>query len=193
MPPLAGTMAQAPPSGEDPRDLAHALSGDGRAFERIYRRHAARVHGLARRLVGRERADEATQEAFVRIWHRLASYRGEGVFAAWLARVATNAILSLGRELGREARRAAGADEEAGLEHAPAPGTRHDLALDLEAALEGLPPRARQVFCLHDVEGRTHQEVAALLSIDVGTSKSQLHRARLLLRERLHVPPEREP
>lgn len=163
------------------RDVRAAAAGDASAFERLYRRHVARIHTLAWRLLGPARADDATQEAFLLAWRKLGSYRREGPFGAWLFRLARNRMLT---EVGRERRQLGdvGLDEigEPSAARA-APGARADL----DAALARLPAGARQVLALRHFAGCSHQEIAALLGISIGTSKSQLHRARLLMREYL--------
>jgi RNA polymerase sigma-70 factor (ECF subfamily) len=172
----------------DPRpalddDARRAAAGDREAFERVYRATCARLHALAVRLVGRGEAEEATQEAYVRAWHKLASWRGEAAFATWLHRVCVNVCLSRRAGLARDLARVAD-DERAAAHEAPA-AARIDLEhlrLDLEQAIERLPDGARAVFVLRDVEGLTHAEIAERLGVTTGTSKSQLHRARLLLR-----------
>lgn len=157
--------------------VQRALRGDVTAFEALYRAHVAMVHTLARRMLGDSQADDLTQDTFVRAWQRLSTFRGEGSFAGWLRRLATNVCATQARRGQREHVVGPQVDELHAVPDPPA-GAR----LDLEAAIERLPPRARAVFVLYDVEGHTHEEVARLLGIDSGTSKSQLHRARHLLR-----------
>jgi RNA polymerase sigma-70 factor (ECF subfamily) len=160
-------------------DAALAAQGDVAAYERLYRATVARVHTLARRFLGETDADDATQEAFVLAWRRLATFRGESEFSTWLHRLAINCFVSRARR--REP------EEKSGPvigERASRPLDR-DAALDLEAAIARLPGGARRVFVLYDVEGHRHEEIASLLGVSVGTSKSQLHRARLLLRDAL--------
>jgi RNA polymerase sigma-70 factor (ECF subfamily) len=164
-------------------DVAQAAGGDARAFERLYRAHVAHVHGLARRMAGDDLADELTQEAFVRAWQKLWSFRGESAFATWLHRVAVNVILARRAAVaGERSRRVDGMEI---LERTAARPAAPDLAMDFETAIRGLPDGARQIFVLHDVEGYRHEEIATLLGVTSGTSKAQLHRARMLLRGRL--------
>jgi len=130
-------------------------------------------------------AEELTQEAFVRAWERLDSFRGESGFGTWLHRIAVNAVLDHARKVSRRTLWEMGGDgSEAALEHAAG---RADLGLkmDLEQAIAGLPDAARLVFVLHDIEGFRHEEIAERAGIAVGTSKAHLHRARRLLRERI--------
>ncbi len=166
-----------------PTDATRAAAGDVHAFERLYRAHVARVHGLARRMLGADEADEATQDVFVRAWTRLDTFRGEAAFATWLHRLAVNVFLGRRREAGRDRQRHT--TGEGALESVATRPTRSDLSLDFEAAIASLPPGAREVFVLHDVEGYKHQEIARTLGIAGGTSKSQLHRARMALRRHL--------
>ncbi|GIW52429.1 MAG: RNA polymerase sigma factor [Gemmatimonadales bacterium] len=162
-------------------DVALAAAGDGRAFERLYRSHAARVYTLARRMAGSERAEELTQDVFVRAWQKLHTFRGEAAFGTWLYRLALNVIL------GNRAVRAAERGRFEGDPDAEPVGKQRalELAIDFESAVERLPKGARQVFVLHDVEGFTHREIARMLGITEGTSKAQLHRARMMLRRHL--------
>jgi RNA polymerase sigma-70 factor (ECF subfamily) len=156
-----------------------AAAGDVAAFERFYRATVARVHTLARRIVG-EDADEATQEIYLAAWRKLASWRGEAGAATWLHGLARNKLLE---RAGRRGFPGTGAEEH--LQALAAAETRSGARLELEEAIAVLPEGARLDFVLHELEGCTHDEIAARLGITSGTSKSQLHRARLLLRAAL--------
>lgn len=164
-----------------------AAGGDVRAFEALYRQHAGRVHGVIARLVGQHgaRAEDLTQEAFVRAWQALPAFRFESAFTTWLHRLAVNTALM-------ELRSRRGKPQEDGDDEvfelvgsADSAGHITALSMDLERAVASLPPRARAVLVLYDVEGWKHEEIAAELGMAVGSSKAQLHRARGLLRERL--------
>ena len=174
---------------ESPADVEElvdrARRGDVQAFEAIYRRSAPRIYGLCRRLSGDPaRAEDLTQEAFLRIWSKLDTYRAGTRFDAWMTRVAVNVTLGSNRSRRRLAGRETGvADPDTWDPPSPTPGPDHGL--DLEAAIGTLPPRARRVFVLHDVEGFKHQEIAREMEITVGTSKAQLFRARRILRRAL--------
>jgi RNA polymerase sigma-70 factor (ECF subfamily) len=162
--------------------LARAQAGDESAFERLYREHVGRVYALCLRMLADEpAAHERTQDVFVRAWERLASFRGESAFSTWLHRLAVNEVLMWLRARGRL--REDSLSEGEGLTAATTtdPGAR----LDLERAVAALPPGARRVLVLHDIEGFEHAEIAELLGIAEGTSKAQLFRARRLLREML--------
>ena len=167
----------------DAIDAALAASGDGHAFERLYRRHVTRVYNLARRMLGGGDPDEVTQEVFVRTWRKLGTFRGEAAFGTWLHRVAVNVILAHRAARGRERQR----DDqgEATLDLLPSRPSGREDSLDFEKAMVRLPDGARQVFVLHDVEGYKHEEIAGMLAISTGTSKSQLHHARMALRRYL--------
>lgn len=178
--------------GSPAQDPDHALvraavRGDARAFETLYRRHAPRIFGLCVRLADgdRAKAEQHAQDAFVRAWERLASFRGEALFSTWLHRLTVNVVLGEHRLLKRWV-----AFEEDDGAVAPAavvepPQALAGLRMDLERALAKLPRGARTVLLLHDVEGYKHEEIAALTGIAVGTSKAQLHRARKLMKEHL--------
>ena len=171
-------------------DAAQAASGDRQAFERLYRKHMNRVFSLCARMVAdRMRAEELTQDVFVRAWEKLHLFRGESSFATWLHRLAVNVVLNDRKTEGRRRNRFEEEDEEHGMDGyigvvgmPLAPG---DL-LDLEAAITRLPAGARRVFTLHDVEGYKHEEIAEMLGVTTGATKAQLHRARRLLREALN-------
>jgi len=167
---------------EDRTDARLAAGGDVAAFERIYRRHVARVHSLARRMLDADLADEVTQDVFVRAWEKLGTFRGEAAFGTWLHRVAVNVILARRKRLGiqRARFRADGAER---LDRMAARRDRADLAIDLEAGMASLPAGAREVFVLYDVEGFKHAEIAEMLGVTTGTTKAQLHRARMILRD----------
>ena len=165
-------------------DAALAASGDGSAFERLYRAHVSRVHSLVRRMMGTEEADDVTQDVFVRAWQKLSTFRGEAAFGTWLHRLAVNVILA--RRTTRRTERSRYETAENALETLPW-GRETDVAhaMDFEKAIDRLPDGAREVFVLHDIEGYRHEEIAALLKIVPGTSKSQLHHARMTLRRHL--------
>jgi RNA polymerase sigma-70 factor (ECF subfamily) len=164
-------------------DVALAAAGDASAFERLYRTHVGRIHSLTRRMLGSDHADEVTQDIFVRTWQKLSTFRGESAFGTWLHRLAVNVVIERRRTFA--IRRERLADDLSALDLAKAPPVRTDLRVDFEQAIEQLPPGAREIFVLHDVEGYKHREIAGLLDITAGTSKRQLHRARMLLRRQL--------
>jgi RNA polymerase sigma-70 factor (ECF subfamily) len=177
--------------GDGDSDVAKAAAGDRVAFERLYRQHVNRVFSLwARMVADRTRAEELTQDVFVRAWEKLHLFRGESSFSTWLHRLTVNVVLNARKSEGRVRSRFEEQDEESGgIDALPgvvgmplAPG---DL-LDLEDAVAKLPPGARRVFVLHDVEGYKHEEIAEMLGVTSGATKAQLHRARLLLREALN-------
>jgi RNA polymerase sigma-70 factor (ECF subfamily) len=132
-------------------------------------------------------AEELTQDVFVRAWQKLALFRGDSAFSTWLHRLAVNVVLNARKLEGRQRRRF-GADDDEEQDEFPitAPVSMPGDVLDLESAIATLPPGARRVFVLHDVEGYKHEEIAEMLEITAGGSKAQLHRARLLLREALN-------
>jgi RNA polymerase sigma-70 factor (ECF subfamily) len=174
--------AVADPSGSDD-PVVRARSGDPAAFDELYRKHVGRVYGLCLRMTADPaRAEDGTQEAFIRAWQKLGTLRPGGDFGAWVRRVAVNAVLGEGRSIGRRLRFESSLREPMLPDRTAAtPG----VALDLERAMTRLPPGAREVFVLHDVEGYRHEEIGEMLGVAAGTSKSQLHRARKLLREAL--------
>jgi RNA polymerase sigma-70 factor (ECF subfamily) len=145
--------------------VAHAAAGDVRAFEQLYRLHLPRVHSLVRRMAGGRDVDELTQDVFVRVWQKLASFRGDSAFGTWLHRLAVNVVIERFRQ----------------------DTVRRQRLVDGEEVFETLPDGAREIFVLHDVEGYKHHEIGTLLDISSGTSKAQLHRARMMLRRYLNA------
>ena len=164
-------------------DAALAASGDGSAFERLYRTHVARVHSLVRRMLDADQADDVTQDVFIRAWQKLSTFRGESAFGTWLHRLAVNVVLARRKTVGIE--RGRFITDDAPLDHATGKRETLELSLDFEEALARLPDGARQIFVLHDVEGYRHEEIARMLGVVPGTSKSQLHHARMALRRHL--------
>lgn len=163
--------------------LRRARQGDLEAFEGLYRAHAPRIHGLCARMAGdARRAEDLTQETFLRAWRGLPRFEGRAAFGTWLHRLAVNVVLD-----DRRAQKRAPLTEA--IEHDPALHGRVDgrpeAALSLDRAIRTLPEGARHVFVLHDVEGYPHAEIALAMGVTEGTTRSQLHRARALLREAL--------
>ena len=163
--------------------VANAAAGDVSAFEHLYRTHLPRVHSLVRRMSGGRDADELTQDVFVRVWQKLSSFRGDSAFSTWLHRLAVNVVIERFRQ--DATRRQRLHDGEEIFETLSAPVRSRDFSMDFEAALLSLPDGAREIFVLHDVEGYKHHEIGTLLEISSGTSKAQLHRARMMLRKYL--------
>ena len=188
------TAATANPSvqADDLALVRRAAEGDARAFETLYRAHIDRIYGLCCRLCHGDtaRAEQSTQDAFVRAWEKLGSFRGESRFGTWMHRLTVNVVLGEHRLLRRwvtfedEIQSGTdGVDGEDGLDPVE-PVRQEDIGarIDLERALAKLPKGARTVLVLHDIEGYQHDEISDLTGIAVGTSKAQLHRARRLLR-----------
>lgn len=173
---------RAPESRADDQ-VARATAGDVRAFELLYRTHLPKVHSLVRRMTGGRDADEITQDVFVRVWQKLSTFRGDSAFGTWLHRLAVNVVIE--RFRADTTRRQRLHDGEAIFETLSAPARSADVSMDFERALEKLPDGAREIFVLHDVEGYKHHEIATMLEISAGTSKAQLHRARMMLRKHL--------
>jgi RNA polymerase sigma-70 factor, ECF subfamily len=156
--------------------------GERRAMEALYHRYKRRVFGLVTRIVGPADSEEVAQEVFVRIFRGLGRFRGDSQLSTWIYRLSVNASLS---HVTRRPRH--DGDDEA-LAHVPAPqtsGTDPSVSQRLERALASLPAGYRAVLVLHDIHGMNHDEVADILGCHVGTSKSQLHKARARMRELL--------
>jgi RNA polymerase sigma-70 factor (ECF subfamily) len=182
------TDVLAPPAQDEDHALVRAAGqGDTRAFEALYRKHARRTYAAVWRLSGGQaaRAEDLVQDAFVRAWQALPTFRFESAFSTWLHRLAINtALMQIRSRSGNEDLET----DDAALDFVPThdtAGQRTRERLDLERVIATLPPRARAVLVLHDIEGYKHEEIAAELGMAVGSSKAQLHRARGLLRARL--------
>ncbi|MGQ0587018.1 MAG: RNA polymerase sigma factor [Gammaproteobacteria bacterium] len=182
----SGSWGQGVGTGDEPALVSRAREGDSRAFEQLYRRHSDRVFGLCVRLCqgDRAKAEQATQDAFVRAWEKLEGFRGESQFGTWLHRITVNVVLGEHRLLQRWTT-FEDAEAQAPAPELSTPAEDVTLSRDLERALAKLPKGARTVLWLHDVEGYLHEEISALTGIAVGTSKAQLHRARKLMKEHL--------
>jgi RNA polymerase sigma-70 factor, ECF subfamily len=172
-------------------DLARtrrAAAGDARAFEELYRLYHRLVYGLCLRMTQNvAEAEDITQDVFILLHRKVGSFRGESQFTTWLHRLTVNQVLMRFRKA-RSRREEALEDSDAqSFTTGPAPVGPNRLQLidrmALDKALEKLPPGYRAAFILHDVEGYEHEEVAQLLGCAVGTSKSQLHKARAKLRK----------
>ncbi|MEO5820618.1 MAG: RNA polymerase sigma factor [Vicinamibacteraceae bacterium] len=190
------TLAASPgldasPYDDDRRLVARCRAGERDACEDLYRRHAPRVLGLARRMVGpTDDAEDAAQDVFLAVFRKLDSFRGESSLATWLYRLAMNVCLDRLRSRGHRERKVTDEFDADDASHvaAPAPVGRLSpgAAIDLERAIAALPQAARAAFLLHDVEGFDHREVGTILGIAEGTSKSQVHKARMRIRTFLH-------
>jgi RNA polymerase sigma-70 factor (ECF subfamily) len=168
--------------------IAQAKSGNKSAFEDIYRIHVGRVYGICLRILGDHfRAEEITQQVFIRSWVKLVSFRGEGSFGSWLHRLAVNAALN---ELNASALMQIQDSSLNDLKTEPSyqESCSQEMQIDLEKAIAALPVGARVVFVLHEIEGFNHREIAKKLGLANGTCKAQLFRARKLLREVLKKP-----
>jgi RNA polymerase sigma-70 factor (ECF subfamily) len=174
----------------DTDDVHAAVAGDRMAFQRLYHLHVDRIYGALYRLAGYDhaRAEDLTQDAFVRAWQKLAGFRHESAFGTWLYRLAINVALMDLRARGSDP--VTTMDEEHLPEHGETPFCAAERE-ELERAIGRLPPRARAVLVLHDIEGWRHEEIGTELGMAVGTSKAQLHRARQLLRNLLGERDER--
>ena len=161
--------------------------GELGAFEELYRQHATRLFSLAYRMLGHAAdAEDAVQDAFLLAHRRLDSFRGEAALGTWLYRLTVNQCLDRLRSRATRDQHATESLDEPETHWEPA-GRADSTAerMDLQAAIARLPEGGRAVFVLHDVEGLEHREIALTLGISEGTSKSQLHKARLRLRELL--------
>lgn len=187
------TAAMAPlePMTVEPQDdsdlVRRAQRGDRQAFECLYRLHRNRIYAVLWRIAGNDPglAEDLLQEAFVRAWQKLDSFRGDARFATWLHRLSVNVALSDRRIRVKRLERETALDGEAERTATGAKDVYEDRRMDLEQAIARLPERARTVLVLFDIEGYSHAEIAEIAGMAVGSSKAQLHRARKLVREEL--------
>ena len=172
-------------SATETRWVEKARAGDRLAFEQLYRSHCDRIFALCWRMCGGDRAlaEDMVQEAFVRAWNKLDLFRGESKFGTWLHRLAVNVVLSDRRIRVKRVQREQEMDENVERVLVGQKDVVAGLRKDLEAAISGLPERARTVLILYDIEGYQHAEIAEMTGMAVGSSKAQLHRARKLVRE----------
>jgi RNA polymerase sigma-70 factor, ECF subfamily len=184
----------------DAQTLARAQSGDHQAFAQIYSIHKRRIYSLCLRMVGNvTEAEDLTQEAFLQLHRKIATFRGDSAFSTWLHRLAINVVLMQLRKKGLSLISLDEAMEPAPEERPGrsfgAPDLNLSGAIDrltLQRAIDSLPAGYRLIFVLHDIEGFEHNEIAAMLDCSVGNSKSQLHKARLKLRDELRTHPQEE-
>jgi RNA polymerase sigma-70 factor (ECF subfamily) len=187
--PLPRTEGPPPGRLEDLALVERCRKGDLGAFEELYRQHAGRLYSVACRMVGNPSdAEDLLQEIFLAAHRKLDSFRGESALGTWLYRLATNLCLDHLRSKAARTSQLTGAlDDEPALSDSSSRmlAERTLTRMDLERALQQLPEGCRAAFVLHDIEGLEHREVAEALGIAEGTSKSQVHKARLRLRSLL--------
>ncbi len=193
-------MRRNPPIAGEAEAIQKACSGDALAFETLYAMHKRRVYSLCLRMLGNvAEAEDLTQEAFLQLYRKIGTFRGDSAFSTWLHRLAVNVVLMHLRRKGLPQ-----VSLEETLEPSQDDGPRKDIGardltlagsidrVTLERAIENLPPGYRLVFVLHDVEGYEHNEIAEMLDCSIGNSKSQLHKARMKLRDLLHTGQRKE-
>jgi RNA polymerase sigma-70 factor, ECF subfamily len=180
----------AAPADDTAALVSLAARGDVGAFEKLYAKSAGRVYAVCMRMTGdRDRAREFTHDAFVRAWERLSTFRGEAAFETWMHRLAVNVVLTATRGERRRAARMVNSTDTPEAESDATlgrPGPDVETRVDLERAIAALPPRAREVFVLHDVEGYRHEEIADRLELQASSVRAQLHRARQLIMRMLN-------
>ena len=172
--------------------IERAKQGDGEAFEALYNLHKRRVYSLCLRMTANTaEAEDLTQEAFLQLFRKIGTFRGESAFSTWLHRMAVNVVLMRLRKKGLNLvpiEDPIETEEETPKkelgEQDPALAGSIDR-LNLDRAIQALPPGYRTIFVLHDVEGYEHNEIADMVGCSIGNSKSQLHKARMKLRELL--------
>ena len=184
---MASWVAGSAHHDEDSGLVERAGAGDRAGFEALYKRHRDRIYGLLWRLAGGDAAtaEDLLQEAFVRAWQKLDTFRGESRFGTWLHRLSANVALSDRRLRTRRVEREIALEGEVERTATGDRDVRAPREIDLERAIAALPERARTVLVLYDIEGYSHAEISELTGMAIGSSKAQLHRARMLVREGL--------
>jgi RNA polymerase sigma-70 factor, ECF subfamily len=193
-------MRRNPPIPGEAEAIEAAQAGNTTSFEFLYAMHKRRVYSLCLRMLSNvAEAEDLTQEAFLQLYRKIGTFRGDSAFSTWLHRLAVNVVLMHLRKKGLPQ-----VSLEETLEPAQEDGPRRDIGardltlagsidrITLERAVENLPPGYRLVFVLHDVEGFEHNEIAGMLDCSIGNSKSQLHKARMKLRDLLHSGQRKE-
>jgi len=174
--------------------IERAKQGDAEAFETLYDLHRRRVYSLCLRMTANTaEAEDLTQEAFLQLFRKIGTFRGESAFSTWLHRMAVNVVLMRLRKKGLPLvpledtveTEEEGPKKELGAPDAVLAGSVDRM--ELQRAVEALPPGYRSIFVLHDVEGYEHNEIASLVGCSIGNSKSQLHKARIKLRDLLRA------
>lgn len=196
----ASPVPAASPNSIDAETLARAQGGDHHAFAQLYSLHKRRIYSLCLRMVGNTaEAEDLTQEAFLQLHRKIATFRGDSAFSTWMHRLAINVVLM---HLRRKGLAVISLDEA--MDPAPEEGPGRSFGspdlmltgaidrLALERAVADLPAGYRLIFVLHDIEGYEHNEIASMLDCSIGNSKSQLHKARLKLRDALRASSGRE-
>src|SRR4030081_3839468 len=190
--PDASTSRQATKSVTEAEAIRLAQAGDAAAFEFLYRLHGRRVYALCLRMVGNPSdAEDLMQEAFLQLFRKISTFRGESAFSTWLHRMTVNVVLRPLRKKGLPVvslEETLEADDEAPRKEFGTKDLKLTGSIDrlqLQRAIDRLPPGYRTVFVLHDVEGFEHNEIAQIVGCSIGNSKSQLHKARLKLRDYL--------
>ena len=167
-----------------------AAAGDSAAFEKLYEQHHRRVYSLCLRMLGSAtQAEDLTQEVFLQVFKKIGSFRGDSAFTTWLHRLTVNQVLMHFRRRGVKLEHTSEEGDFTNVVETPLQSTRRISMIDklaLEKAISELPNGYRTVFVLHDVQGYEHEEISNLLEISIGTSKSQLHKARMRLRQLLN-------
>jgi RNA polymerase sigma-70 factor (ECF subfamily) len=174
--------------------IERAKLGDAEAFEVLYSLHKRRVYSLCLRMTSNTaEAEDLTQEAFLQLFRKIATFRGESAFSTWLHRMAVNVVLM---QLRKKSLPVVPLEDTIETEEdtpKKEPGAEDPVLvgsvdrLQLKKAVDSLPPGYRTIFVLHDVEGYEHNEIAEIVGCSIGNSKSQLHKARMKLRELLKL------
>jgi RNA polymerase sigma-70 factor (ECF subfamily) len=186
---LDESIVDSPVDFSDLQLAKRAAEGDVSAFETLYERHHRKTYSLCLRMLGNQSdAEDLTQEVYVQLFRKIGSFRGESAFSTWLHRMTVNQVLMHFRKRSVKSEKTS---EDGELPEQVVVGSSNPLKMAvvdriaLAKAIGGLPPGYKKIFLLHDVHGFEHEEIARMLGLSVGTSKSQLHKARQKLRKLL--------
>src|SRR5262245_24369726 len=187
---LTMTVASEPAQSTSDLELARAAAaGSSAAFEKLYEQHHRRVYSLCLRMLGNgSQAEDLTQEVFLQVYKKIGSFRGDSAFTTWLHRLTVNQVLMHFRRRGVKLEHTSEEGDFTNVVETPLQSTRRISMVEklaLEKAISQLPPGYRTVYVIHDIEGYDHEKISAMLDVSIGTSKSQLHKARMRLRELL--------
>jgi RNA polymerase sigma-70 factor (ECF subfamily) len=191
---LSQQKTAAPKAASETQLVARAQHGDEEAFAALFEMHKRRVYSLCLRMTGNTaEAEDLTQEAFLQLFRKISTFRGESAFSTWLHRLAVNVVLM---HLRKKVPQQISLDEVDSSQDEPVKRDYGDIdrrlmgsidRIGLSRAIADLPPGYRMVFVLHDIEGYEHNEIAEIMNCSVGNSKSQLHKARMKLRDWLRL------
>ena len=171
---------------EDYKLVEQALNGSNDAFKELFMKNVTRVHSLCLRISADvQKAEDLTQEVFIKAWEKLNTFKFESKFSTWLHSIALNQFMMQLRSDKRYSEKIDEFERETKIQNPADTKIQQDYSIDLQKAIDNLPGQARAVLVLHDIEGYKHNEISEMMNIQIGTSKANLHRARKILKKEL--------